>query len=383
MRTPAFTNDVGNFAEYQSINMHVQYYDDNGNAGGHLDRPNNPLVRLSRKPPIAKVPVRKIGPLTWRDPSTYSRGACNLTFKDGSSIAKDGTGGAYYHYTGNYCDRAYEYIVPDSFKIDYGTDEHAKCITECLLKLGEGKVQYGQYLAESVKSANLLAETGRKFLALFQEAQNFRRGRKNPLGIIDDAGTIYLQWRYGWRPLAMDLHSMYKFAQEGLKKPFLLNAKRTVRSERSGNSTFTTFKPADWRIESRDKVELWAMIADEKLVAAQAMGLSNPASLAWELVPYSFVIDWFIPIGNFLEAISAVNGLQFVAGYQLQETSLTCTAESSLAGSVTKQETIYARNAYDAFPRPVPYGNRRPFNTDRVIDCLALLNQVRRFRYKR
>lgn len=33
-----------------------------------------------------------------------------------------------------------------------------------------------------------------------------------------------------------------------------------------------------------------------------AMGLADPASILWELVPFSFVVDWFIPVGTYLEA---------------------------------------------------------------------------------
>ncbi len=31
-------------------------------------------------------------------------------------------------------------------------------------------------------------------------------------------------------------------------------------------------------------------------------GLTDPSSVLWELTPWSFVIDWFIPIGNYLNA---------------------------------------------------------------------------------
>lgn len=34
----------------------------------------------------------------------------------------------------------------------------------------------------------------------------------------------------------------------------------------------------------------------------QLLGLQDPELVAWELVPFSFVCDWFIPIGNYLQA---------------------------------------------------------------------------------
>jgi hypothetical protein len=35
---------------------------------------------------------------------------------------------------------------------------------------------------------------------------------------------------------------------------------------------------------------------------AATLGLLDPELVAWELVPFSFVADWFIPIGQWMEA---------------------------------------------------------------------------------
>jgi hypothetical protein len=50
------------------------------------------------------------------------------------------------------------------------------------------------------------------------------------------------------------------------------------------------------------------------------LGLNSPVSLAWELIPYSFVVDWFLPIGQALEDLSKFEGLVFDSGYKTQLT---------------------------------------------------------------
>lgn len=45
-------------------------------------------------------------------------------------------------------------------------------------------------------------------------------------------------------------------------------------------------------------------------------GFTNPVNLAWELLPFSFVVDWFLPIGPYLETLSQWDGLEFLDGYQ-------------------------------------------------------------------
>jgi hypothetical protein len=56
--------------------------------------------------------------------------------------------------------------------------------------------------------------------------------------------------------------------------------------------------------------------SSKALANAKELGITNPALVAWELVPFSFVADWFLPIGNFLGFLDATLGLEFVSGYQ-------------------------------------------------------------------
>jgi hypothetical protein len=49
-------------------------------------------------------------------------------------------------------------------------------------------------------------------------------------------------------------------------------------------------------------------------------GFTNPVNLAWEILPYSFVIDWLLPIGPYLETLSAWHGTAFAGGFKTQFT---------------------------------------------------------------
>lgn len=48
------------------------------------------------------------------------------------------------------------------------------------------------------------------------------------------------------------------------------------------------------------------------------LGLLDPVSLAWNLLPMSFVFDWFIPVGTFLDGFTATEGLTYQDGYTTQ-----------------------------------------------------------------
>lgn len=50
---------------------------------------------------------------------------------------------------------------------------------------------------------------------------------------------------------------------------------------------------------------LYAGVSSPGVENLSRLGLLNPASLAWDLLPFSFVIDWFLPIGTILRWIGA------------------------------------------------------------------------------
>lgn len=109
----------------------------------------------------------------------------------------------------------------------------------------------------------------------------------------------WLQYQYGWRPLIQDVYSASRHLA------YMLNSDR--------NKTYRVSRrvPADesWHYISIYYPDTCVAYTRKSIVArirtvdeVGLVGLKDPASVAWELVPYSFVVDWFIPIGNYLSA---------------------------------------------------------------------------------
>lgn len=60
--------------------------------------------------------------------------------------------------------------------------------------------------------------------------------------------------------------------------------------------------PSGWTVSASEQIEQRCFIK-RRFDAGYASGLSfNPFLTAWELVPLSFVIDWFVNIGDFAAA---------------------------------------------------------------------------------
>lgn len=53
----------------------------------------------------------------------------------------------------------------------------------------------------------------------------------------------------------------------------------------------------------------------EGLATASSLGLTNPAFVIWDMIPYSHVIDWGIGVGNYLNNLDALAGVKRVSAH--------------------------------------------------------------------
>ena len=42
------------------------------------------------------------------------------------------------------------------------------------------------------------------------------------------------------------------------------------------------------------------------------LGLTNPLLVAWDIIPFSFVVDWFIPVSTYLKRYNDMAGFSYV-----------------------------------------------------------------------
>ena len=134
---------------------------------------------------------------------------------------------------------------------------------------------------------------------------------------------------------------------------------------------------------------LWARL-DPEWQGARAfnqLGLLNPVSLAWELVPWSFVVDWVLPIGSVLSALSAPAGLIFIDGSLSARTSAegpytqVCfwPGYSNDSWNAVNQHATgschyegYVRQHLTDWPLPGFWIDSDPLRGDRIFKALAL-----------
>lgn len=118
----------------------------------------------------------------------------------------------------------------------------------------------------------------------------------------------YLAFHYGWSPLFQEIYAQLTLLSEGIPYP--------KGFYRVGASSYADgFKnSANLRFpEYRVHVVLGAVAEVEHplIWCANVSGILNPAAIAWDAVPWSFVYDWVLSIGPTLQRTTAFLGIKF------------------------------------------------------------------------
>lgn len=179
----------------------------------------------------------------------------------------------------------------------------------------DSKFDAGVALAELPETVAHLARTAKMAIRALRAARrgDFRAATKEISDKGKDLSGNYLEFMFGWAPLAADLYN----AQEGIKNAFKRTNGEVVKA--------TGFRSTSWKesnnswegpdVEFGCECSYTFGITDAEVAALSALGLTNPFNVAWEAVPLSFVVDWFVPIGDFFRSLSLPHGLTFSHGY--------------------------------------------------------------------
>lgn len=129
------------------------------------------------------------------------------------------------------------------------------------------------------------------------------QGNRKKLALTD-LSDFWLSIQYGWKPMLTDIYEAAKWLEQRSSAP-----RETRLSMGSSKVSNWTDSAHETRVYSWQKRRQYRLRWSEAPSEVRTLGLTNPLSISWEVVPFSFVIDWFIPIGNYLDALSILSSL--------------------------------------------------------------------------
>lgn len=279
-------------------------------------------------------------------------------------------------------------MVPilSNLSVNLDSNLQNQATTECLLKLADGKASIGADLGEARQTADMLADGLAELCTLYRNArkgkvfQNLLRRAPTSRRAALDLANFRLELVYGWIPLMLDLQGTYDLLGEKLRPAMIIKATRNVSDESS--TPANTSWDVSGNVRRIHTCQLHAQLDCVAARLASQAGLINPLEIAWELEPFSFVVDWGLPIGNVLGALSAVSGLSFVGGFTAVHAEGHVTAvQRPPNGTVATSDRkgvldflYHRRYGLSGFPLPAAYA-KNPFSTGHIANALALWTQ--------
>jgi len=181
-----------------------------------------------------------------------------------------------------------------------------------LSEIRNNQIELTEHLSELRATASMMRDQAHGLALAFTA---FRKGNirsairhlgLNPKDFVDTAIGSWLSLRFGWAPIVSDI----------------ARARDIILGILTGNTSLTRVKvtatspgpltgPIDWppymRTDNRTlgaNAEIWFKLKDQDAAQLSRIGFDNWALTAWNAASYSFVIDYFVGVSNFLEAIA-------------------------------------------------------------------------------
>jgi hypothetical protein len=194
-------------------------------------------------------------------------------------------------------------------------------------KMSNKKVDLATELSQGMLTVNLMADIAKRIakslialkkLKIRQAFSTLFPTSKKELA------NDFLAWKYGIKPLVGDLQAAAEHLAEFVLRlaPVKSNGHAKSIFERSeviqlGNSNFPgsfvyELRKASIRVKYGSSFKVTSKLTRQ----AASLGFTNPLNVVWELVPFSFVVDWFLPIGDFLNSLSDLHGLVLDESYK-------------------------------------------------------------------
>lgn len=222
---------------------------------------------------------------------------------------------------------------------------------------------------------------------LLAQSRRYRRqfGRRGST----KASNAWLEYQYALMPLIYDIYGALELLKNGLRDTHLLfSVTRTISaSVDPGKFAYCSYrKTMGGSVKQSARAVYTGQLVPGLLSAAAELGLLNPALVIWELVPFSFVIDWILPIGRVLESATAPMGVRFVDGYldKVVFGKFSASYEPAAGwlgvGNMPRADfklLAFNRGVFVTWPLVGLY-MKSPFSTPHVISAAALLATLKK-----
>lgn len=240
--------------------------------------------------------------------------------------------------------------------------------------------------AKSLASSLNYLRKGDLYRSLRALAVDKRKSRKASISFQrsnKSLADLWLEINFGWVPLVQDIYESVKVLQSN---------QPVTRVSGTGKGTYekrmVVSNLPNYEIWTKDTLGVKTLrvvgdvrVANPNLFLANKLGLTNPAAVLWDAIPFSFVVDWFLPVNKFLNSFDDSLGIT-VSGLCASTKIQTTGSESYWNYTGTKRYTASTLMEFyrDSTTLPFPSFKDRMKPLDgslwRAATSVALVSQL-------
>lgn len=260
------------------------------------------------------------------------------------------------------------------------TAAYNACYSKFVNKVQEASAAIGAGLGERHTTLSMLTSRALQLLLFTRSISrgHFKQaarvlGVKKPKStgdLLANSGDAWLEYSYGWKPLIQDIYNAADVLQQPWPKE--LASARSCRTYYHNGSIYKGFESHEH--EYRCLIQARVEVVNWPVWKANQLGLINPLSVAWELVPFSFVVDWFVPVGTFLQSLTDFAGLNLSSAFvtHSRRHRMEVIKETPYVGSGTRLGMMIQRFV-GSVPSPRIQNQFSGFYSARGANAIALL----------
>lgn len=250
--------------------------------------------------------------------SPYQSIVANLTQEHTQACKLEqppGSGGQGWYNTGfgNFCTgRGHspgDYWLGTGLDLISAEDRQALAVeasTRVLSQIGRSNVDWWENIAEVNKSMELLKHPFASWFRVHNRKNSWQKD------LLQSTPSLYLLLRYGVQPLVTSVNGVLNNLKKSTRPTRVTTRASAADSRRRDDTgrTSTTYWGScelQYKRSTTETLQYRAMSIDKMISDFEyTYGLSSKQllTLPWELIPWSFVVDWALNVGDFLGALA-------------------------------------------------------------------------------
>jgi hypothetical protein len=278
-------------------------------------------------------------------------------------------------------------------------------LTKAYAKMNQSQILGGEAVHDLDQSLQMLRRPFGSSIGLLKKITKRRDQllKKSASNITKASANAWLEYRYGWKPILMDIDTIVqecgaratfrrreggsqRLVARSMEKVSCRNVRKDLSAGVPGGSllrtTGETLTSIDAQVSAGVIYTLVSDVDSEWLAGFLGTRPRDLLPTIWECLPYSFVADWFVNVGDWLNAVIPSPKISVLGNWTTAvrkcRVSICNTVDSTYAGRTNSTSATGSWNQ-DQVQRivgssvaPTPIMTGKPLSLLHTVDALSL-----------